>query len=39
MIAPTQITNIEILAFIDVLVLELLSRKVLFMNRKDNRNG
>ena len=39
MIASTQITNIEILAFIDVLVIELLSRKVLFMNRKDNRNG
>ena len=38
MIASTQITNIEILAFIAVLVFKLMSRKVLFINRKDNRN-
>ena len=38
MIASTQITNTEIFAFIAVLVFKLLSRKVLFMNRKDNRN-
>ena len=38
MIASTQITNTEIFAFIDVRVFELLSRKVLFINRKSNRN-
>ena len=38
MIAPTQITNPEIFAFIAVLVVRLLSRKILFINRKDNRN-
>ena len=38
MIALTQITNMEIFAFIAVLVFKLLSRKVLFINRKDNRN-
>ena len=38
MIALTQITNTEIFAFIAVLVFKLLSRKVLFINRKDNRN-
>ena len=38
MIALTQITNIEVFTFIAVLVLKLLSRKVLFINRKDNRN-
>ena len=37
MIASTQITNTEILAFIVVLVFKLLRRKVLFINRKDNR--
>ena len=37
-ITSTQITNTDILAFIAVLVLNLLSRKVLFINRKDNRN-
>ena len=37
-IASTQITNTEIFAFIAVLVFKLLSRKVLFINRKDNRN-
>ena len=36
--ASTQITNTEIFAFIAVLVFKLLSRKVLFINRKDNRN-
>ena len=38
MIALTQTTNTEIFAFIAVLVFKLLSRKVLFINRKDNRN-
>ena len=38
MIVSTQITNTEIFAFIAVLVFKLLSRKVLFINRKDNRN-
>ena len=38
MIALTQITNTEILAFIAVLVLTLLSHKVLFIDRKDKRN-
>ena len=38
MIALTQITNTEIFTFIAVLVFKLLSRKVLFINRKDNRN-
>ena len=37
-IASTQITNTEILAFIAVLIFKLLSRKVLFINRKDSRN-
>ena len=37
-ITPTQITNTEIFAFIAVLVFKLLSRKILFINRKDNRN-
>ena len=39
MIASTQMKNIEILAFIAVLVFKLLSRNVLFINRKDNRNS
>ena len=30
--------NTKIFVFIAVLVFELLSRKVLFINRKDNRN-
>ena len=34
MIASTQTTNTEIFAFIAVLVVKLLSRKVLFINRK-----
>ena len=38
MIASTQTTNIEIFAFLAILVLKILSRKVLFINRKDNRN-
>ena len=38
MIASTQIINIEILAFIAILVFKLLSRKALFINRKDNTN-
>ena len=35
MITSTQITNIEIFAFIAVLVFELLSRRFLFTNIKD----
>ena len=38
MITLTQITNTEIFAFIAVLVFKVQSRKVLFINRKDNRN-
>ena len=38
MIALTQIRNTDVFAFIAVLVLKLLSRKGLFINRKDNRN-
>ena len=38
MIASTQITNTEISALIAVLVFKFLSRKVLFINRKGNRN-
>ena len=38
MIALTQITNTENFAFIAVLVFKLLRRKVLFINRKGNRN-
>ena len=40
MIASTQTTSIEVFVFITVLVFffKLLSRKVLFRNRKDNRN-
>ena len=38
MIASTQITNTKIFAFMTVLVFKLLSRKVLFINRKDNIN-
>ena len=37
-IASTYIINTEIFAFITVLVFKLLNRKVLFINRKDNRN-
>ena len=38
MIASTQITSTEIFVFIAVLVFKLLSRKVLLINGKDNRN-
>ena len=38
MIALAQVTHTEIFALISVLVFKLLSRKVLFVNRKDNRN-
>ena len=38
MIALTQITNTGVFTLIAVLVFKLLSRKVLFINRKDNRN-
>ena len=37
-IASTQITNTEIVAFIAFLAFKLLRRKILFINRKDNRN-
>ena len=38
MIASIKIANTEIYAFVVVLVFKLLSRKVLFINREDNRN-
>ena len=38
MIASTQITYTEIFAVICILVFTILSRKVLFMNRKDSSN-
>ena len=38
MFASKQITNTEISAFIAAIVFKLLSRKVLFKNRKDDRN-
>ena len=38
MFLSTQITNIEIFAFLALLVFKLLSPEVLFINRKDNRN-
>ena len=38
MITSTQITKTEIFAFIAVLVFKLLNFKVLFINRKGNRN-
>ena len=37
MIPSTQITSAKIFAFTAVLVFKLLSRKVLFINRKGNR--
>ena len=37
MVASTQITNVDILALIAVLVFKLLSRKILSINRKDNK--
>ena len=39
MLASTQITNTEIFTFVTVLGFTLLSRKILFINRKDNRNS
>ena len=38
MIGSAQIKNTEFLTFIVVIVFKLLSHKVLFINRKDNRN-
>ena len=38
MIASTQITNTEACAFIAVLAFKLMSRKILFINKKDNKN-
>ena len=38
MIAYTQITNTENFGCIDVLVFKLLGSKIIFVNRKDNRN-
>ena len=37
-IALSRLTNTDVFTFIDVLVFKLLSRKVLFINRKYNRN-
>ena len=37
-IALTQITNTEIFAFAAALVFKLLTRKILLIKRKDNRN-
>ena len=39
MIALIQTANTEIFTFTAVLVFKLLSRKVLFINTKDNRNS
>ena len=38
MIASKQIKNTEIFTFLAVLVFKLLSRKVLFIKRRDDRN-
>ena len=38
MIPSTQITNTEIFVFIAVRIFKLFSRKVLFINKKDNGN-
>ena len=38
MVVSTQMTNIEIFAFLAILVFKILSLKVLFINRKVNRN-
>ena len=38
MITSTRITNTEIFVFTAVLVFKLLNRKVLFINKKHNRN-
>ena len=37
MITSIQVTNTEIFAFIAVLVFKLFSRKILFINRKENK--
>ena len=37
-IVSAKITNTEISAFIAVLIFKLMNRKVLFINREDNRN-
>ena len=37
-IALTQITNTDVFGFMAVLVFKLLSRKILFIRRQDNRN-
>ena len=39
MIPSTQITETKIFAFIAFPVFKLLSRRILVINRKDNRNG
>ena len=39
MIPSAQVTNSQIFAFTTVLVFKLLTGKVLFKNRKDNRNS
>ena len=39
MTTSTQITNTEIFVFTSTLVFKLLSRIILFINRKDKRNG
>ena len=38
MIVSTQITNTELFAFIAVLAFKVLSSKVMFVTKKDNRN-
>ena len=38
MIVSTQVTNTEIFTFIAVLVFKLFSRRILFIDTKDNRN-
>ena len=38
MMALTQLTNTEIFRLLAALFLKLLSRQVLFINKKDNRN-
>ena len=38
MTASSNITNTEIFPFIPVIVFKLLSRKFLFINKKDNKN-
>ena len=39
MIPSTQITETKIFAFIAFPIFKLLSRRILVINRKDNRNG